>query len=177
MSLLQSRHIPVALAVTAAALIFIGVCCALMYFFFSAPHTRLLGVVGVALGALGIGTLGLAADVTSLALIYALGMIGIGMFHPMGATTIGYLHSHNRNTAVSLFFVAGMIGGVLGALLWPRVLSMRQGVRYLPLAILPAAALIVFMQRSFVQLAPAGNSSASIPVTQAPRVARDRRPP
>jgi len=132
-------------------------------------NTRLLGVVGVALGALGIGTLGLAADVTSLALIYALGMIGIGMFHPVGATTIGYLRSHNRNTAVSLFFVAGMIGGVSGALLWPRVLSMPQGFRYLPLAILPAAALIVFMQRSFVQLAPAGNSSTHIPVTQAPR--------
>ncbi|MCH8840554.1 MAG: MFS transporter, partial [Planctomycetes bacterium] len=108
-------------------------------------NTRLLGVVGVALGALGIGTLGLAADVTSLALIYALGMIGIGMFHPVGATTIGYLRSHNRNTAVSLFFVAGMIGGVSGALLWPRVLSMPQGFRYLPLAILPAAALTALM--------------------------------
>lgn len=132
-------------------------------------NTRLLGVVGVALAALGIGTLGLATDVLSLALIYALGMIGIGMFHPVGATTIGHLRSHNRNTAISLFFVAGMIGGVSGALFWPRVLPMSAGFRYLPLAILPAAAVIVFMQRSFSQLAPVGNSSTSIPVTRAPR--------
>ncbi len=52
-------------------------------------NTRLLGVVGVALGALGIGSLGLATGVTSLALIYAVGMIGIGMFHPWGPPRLG----------------------------------------------------------------------------------------
>ncbi len=132
-------------------------------------NTRRLGILGVALASLGIGTLGLAQGVTSLAMLLALGMIGIGMFHPVGATTIGHLRSHNRNTSLSLFFVAGMIGHVTGAFLWPRVLSIPQGFRYLPLTIIPTAALIVFTVRSFVQIAPPEDSSASLPVPNARR--------
>lgn len=132
-------------------------------------NTRLLGIIGVALGGLGICSLGLASNATTLALIYALGMIGIGMFHPVGATTIGHLRSHKRNSAMSLFFVAGMVGGVSGAYMWPRVLVLPLGFRYLSLALVPALGLLVVLQRSFAQLTPNGHSSTGMPVVRPSR--------
>ncbi len=132
-------------------------------------NTRQLGIVGVALGGLGICSLGLAGNATTLAFIYALGMVGIGMFHPVGATTIGHLRSHKRNSAMSLFFVAGMLGGVSGAFVWPRVLSQPQGFHYLPLALVPALGLLVVLHRSFAQLTPNGHSSTGVPVVRASR--------
>ena len=78
-------------------------------------HTRLWGLVGLALAGVGICSLGTAGGFYSLAAIYILGMIGVGMFHPVAATTAGYLRRHQRNSALSLFFVSGMIGGVVGS--------------------------------------------------------------
>ena len=132
-------------------------------------NSRRLGIVGVALGALGISSIGLATGVTSLALLYTVGMVGIGMFHPVGVTTSGHLWVHNRNTSVSLFFVAGMLGGVLGAFFWPRVLAIPSGFRFLPLAIVPATALIVFTARSFALLGPPQESVDKIPTASARR--------
>jgi FSR family fosmidomycin resistance protein-like MFS transporter len=132
-------------------------------------NSRALGLVGIILGGLGIGSLGMASNATTLALTYALGMMGIGMFHPVGAATIGKLREHKRHSAMSMFFVAGMCGGVLGALAWPRLLLLPLGFRYLPLALVPALALVVVMQRSFAQLAPVGHSLAGIPVAPGPR--------
>ncbi len=121
-------------------------------------ESRMLGVVGIALGALGIGSLGLADGIVSLALIYALGMIGIGMYHPVGAATIGYLHRHKRSFAVSMFFVSGMLGGTMGSLVWPRLLSQPYGFRILPLVISPVVVLVVVLHRSFSRLAPNGHA-------------------
>jgi MFS family permease len=112
---------------------------------------------------------GLANNVLTLALIYAVGMTGIGMFHPVGAATIGHLRAHKRNSAMSLFFVAGMAGGVVGAILWPRVLSLPQGFRFLPFVLVPTLILLVVMQRSFAQLGSAGHSTATIPVSRTSR--------
>jgi len=114
--------------------------------------TRILGIFGIALGAIGISLLGLAEGFVSLAVIYVLGMIGLGMFHPIGASTIGLLRHQSRTSAVSLFFVAGMIGGVLGAFAWPRLLASSVGFQFLPLAIFPALLLTWLVSRSVAQL-------------------------
>jgi FSR family fosmidomycin resistance protein-like MFS transporter len=116
--------------------------------------TRKLGVVGLALAVLGIGALGLASDFVSIGLIYFCGVIGIGMFHPIGAATIGHLWQQRRTSAVSSFFVAGMLGGVLGSLVWPRVLSLPDGFRYLPWLVAPLFILAIALQRSFSGLPP-----------------------
>jgi len=116
--------------------------------------TRQLGVWGVALGVLGIGSLGFVSNFGSLVLIYALGVIGIGMFHPVGAATIGHLWPARRSSAISYFFVSGMLGGVLGALLGPRLLSLASGFDFLPLLIAPMLLLAMLLHRSFAELEP-----------------------
>ena len=117
-------------------------------------NTRLWGVVGVAVAAIGIGSLGWTNSARSLSVVYGLGMIGAGMFHPVAATTIGSLKEQNRNMAVSVFFVSGMLGHVVGAYCWPRVLTTESGFRMLPLVALPVFVLALALLRSFSQLAP-----------------------
>ena len=115
-------------------------------------HTRRWGVVGLVLAGLGICSLGLASRMAALVVFYMIGMIGIGMFHPVAATTIGHLGDHRRNSAVSLFFVTGMLGGVLGAACWPRFLATSFGFDSLPWVVGPVLVLAVLTARSFLQL-------------------------
>ena len=117
--------------------------------------TRLLGVLGIVMCAIGIGSMGLAGEIASLTIVFSVGMIGVGMFHPFGAATVGELRRHARTSAVSLFFVSGMIGGVLGAFFWPRMLSTATGFRWLPLSMVPVLALVVYLQRHLSELGPA----------------------
>ena len=116
--------------------------------------TRQWGVWGVALAVLGIGSLGFASSFWSLIIVYAIGVIGIGMFHPIGAATIGHLWHTRRTTAISVFFVAGMLGSTLGALVWPRVLLLPSGFDWLPFLAAPLLVLVVFLHRSFAHLEP-----------------------
>ena len=116
--------------------------------------SRWAGVIGIALGAIGIGSLGFADGMVSLAVVYALGMIGIGMFHPIGVATIVHLRDHRRTAAVSMFFVAGMCGGISGALVWPRLLSTPEGLAFLPWAVIPVLMLAALLHRCFSELAP-----------------------
>ncbi len=117
-------------------------------------ETRSPGTWGVVLGVLGIGSLGLVSSFWGLAIVYAIGVIGIGMFHPVGVATAGHLWSERRSTAVSYFFVTGMIGGVLGAMLWPRLLATSGGFQLLPLLAAPLLLLALVLQRSFAGLKP-----------------------
>ena len=133
--------------------------------------TRQLGVWGVVLGVLGIGSLGLVSSFWSLAVVYALGVIGIGMFHPVGVATAGHLWSDRRSRAVSWFFVTGMLGGVLGAMLWPRVLALPSGFQLLPFLAAPCFFLALLLQRSFAVLAPLhAHEHAQASTTELPRV-------
>jgi len=131
--------------------------------------TRQWGVWGVALGVLGIGSLGFANSFWSLVVVYALGVIGIGMFHPIGAATIGHLWPTRRTSAVSVFFVAGMLGGVLGALVWPRVLTLSVGFQILPLLVAPLLVLAVLLQRSFSRLEPLHGHASEASTDELPR--------
>lgn len=132
--------------------------------------TRQWGVWGVVLGVLGIGSLGFADSFWSLTVVYAVGVIGIGMFHPIGAATIGHLWQTRRTSAVSVFFVAGMLGGVLGALVWPRVLTLSVGFQILPLLVAPMLVLAVFLQRSFSRLEPLHEHETEASTAELPSV-------
>jgi FSR family fosmidomycin resistance protein-like MFS transporter len=114
--------------------------------------TRRLGVWGVALSGLGVGALGLLVHFWPLVLVYALAVIGIGMFHPVAAATIGQLGEDRRTRALSLFFVAGMFGGALGALAWPRLLALPAGFDRLPLVVVPLLLVALVLGRSFARL-------------------------
>ena len=115
-------------------------------------HTRRWGLVGLALAGVGICSLGFASELVPLVLIYGVGMIGVGMFHPVAATTVGHLGQHKRNRAVSLFFVSGMLGGVSGTFCWPRFLRTADGFDTLPVFMVPVLLLVVLTVWCFKQL-------------------------
>lgn len=117
-------------------------------------QTRFWGVVGLAVAGIAMCSLGLAGEVGALMALYFVAVVGVGMFHPVAVTTVGFLHHHRRNRAVSLFFVSGMLGGVFGAFAWPRYLTDAAGFDYLPLFMLPVLLLAVVTQRSLMQVAP-----------------------
>lgn len=93
--------------------------------------SRLFAPLGLAMGAVCLSCIGLANSYATLLLLYITGMIGVGMYHPVGASSMGHLSeqlgAHRRSLGVSFFFVAGMIGGILGAMLSPAITARPGG--------------------------------------------------
>lgn len=108
--------------------------------------TRIYGPLGILLAALGIGLVGFSLNVSILFAVYAIGMIGVGMFHPIATAKIGAIAGNDRSFAISLFFIFGMAGFFTGSLLGP-VLSTGEGdLRNLAWLILPGIAMAIFLQ-------------------------------
>ena len=51
--------------------------------------SRVFGAIGIVLGGLGIGLIGFSSSITMVFGMFALGMVGIGMFHPIATAKIG----------------------------------------------------------------------------------------
>ncbi len=87
--------------------------------------SRLFGAAGLALAAVCLSCIGLANDFRSLLALFVCGMIGVGIFHPVGASTMGQLadqlRGRKRSIGISVFFVAGMAGGITGSLIARQV--------------------------------------------------------
>ena len=106
---------------------------------------RAFGGLGLCIVAILLSSFGLAANMLYLFAFYAFGMIGNGMFHPVAASTIGALRPAKRSLAVSCFFVAGMLGGIFGSTLGPRLLVGEHGFDWLRLTAIPAIAAAIFL--------------------------------
>ena len=115
-------------------------------------RSRLFGVLGLLLVSVGICSLGLAPNMATLVPIYLVAIAGAGMFHPIAAATVGFVQQHRRTRAVGLFFFAGMLGGLLGAIFWPRFLCTEFGFDVLPYLMIPALVLVAITQWSFQRL-------------------------
>jgi MFS transporter, FSR family, fosmidomycin resistance protein len=76
--------------------------------------TRVVGTIGLLVAALAIGMVGYADAFWQLALIQIVGSAGAGAFHPVAAAAMGTLSGARRSLGVSVFFAAGMIGGIGG---------------------------------------------------------------
>ena len=81
--------------------------------------SRALGTIGFVIAVLCIGNLGMARDFTELAILYSIGAMGIGAFHPPAAATVGQLGGVKRSKYVAIFFLAGMVGGIVGNVFTP----------------------------------------------------------
>ena len=66
-----------------------------------------------------IGNLGAATNFTQLAVLYSVGAMGIGAFHPPAAATTGHLGGARRSVFIAFFFLAGMLGGITGNIMTP----------------------------------------------------------
>lgn len=92
--------------------------------------SRLAGPGGVALGALCIGSIGFAQNFWQLLALQIVGVIGTGMFHPVGTAVAGQAgtrvvsskgpRSNGRAVAIGLFIAAGMVGQSVGPIIATR---------------------------------------------------------
>lgn len=127
--------------------------------------SRLLGALGVATASVFVCLVGsIGYGFPALAVTYAVGMIGVGMFHPVGASVIGRLEANRHSLAISLFFVAGMIGGVVGSFSVPRLVAGGFGLERLSLFMMPGLFLALILypliaKVSHCSMAPAPTDS------------------
>jgi len=84
--------------------------------------SRAFGTAGFVVAVLCIGNLGMARDFTELTILYSIGAMGIGAFHPPAAATVGRMGqlSGRRSMYVAVFFLAGMVGGIVGNVFTPQ---------------------------------------------------------
>lgn len=91
--------------------------------------TRLVGAAGLLLSGACVGLFGYASDFWHLWALQALSTVGVGAFHPVAAAAVGQLSGRRRSLGLSIFFLAGMLGGVTGNTLspeWVNLWGMRQ---------------------------------------------------
>lgn len=116
--------------------------------------TRLCAPVGLMLGAACLSSVGFATAFWQLVILVILGVIGTGMYHPIGAALAGQIGgralTRGRGWAVSLFIACGMIGQSIGPILSTRMTN-AYGMRSLLWLVLPAGvvafALLLLMRR------------------------------
>jgi MFS family permease len=113
--------------------------------------TRLFGPIGLAIAAICLSSIGLAHNFATLVPLYMIGALAIGVFHPIGASSAGHLADHlpggRRGLGVSLFYVAGMVGSVIGSLMASEVAVRGDaGFNMLMFAMIPGLMLAVVLR-------------------------------
>lgn len=108
--------------------------------------SRIFGPLGIVMGAAGIAIIGYLPNTETLFLVFALTMIGVGMFHPIATARIGRLAGSQRGFAISLFFVFGMAGFFTGSLLGPRLTTGSGSLKSLAYLLTPGLVLAFLLQ-------------------------------
>lgn len=113
--------------------------------------TRFCAWFGLALGAVCLCSLGFAQTFWQLIVLQILGLTGTGMFHPVGAALAGQLAQgalrHGRSWGVSIFYAAGMVGGIFGPILCTRM-TREWGMESLVWLIPPSLAVAWMLHRA-----------------------------
>lgn len=103
--------------------------------------SRLCGSLGLVLAAVCLSAIGLADSYWTLMPLYVLGMIGVGIYHPIGAASMGQLAAqlpgNRRAIGISVFHAAGMIGGIVGSIISTRITAMPEGFDLLRWLMIP----------------------------------------
>lgn len=76
--------------------------------------TRWLGTLGFLAAVIAIGLVGYARTYEHLLLLQVIGTAGIGAFHPVAAAAVGHLAGPKRSLGIAWFYLAGMLGGIIG---------------------------------------------------------------
>lgn len=113
--------------------------------------TRFCAWFGLALGAACLCSIGFAETFWQLIVLQILGMTGTGMYHPIGAALSGQLAQsalrHGRSWGVSIFYSAGMIGGITGPIICTRMTA-EWGMRSLAWLIVPSMLIAWVLMRT-----------------------------
>ncbi|RMH13694.1 MAG: MFS transporter [Planctomycetota bacterium] len=118
-------------------------------------NTRILGTLGMLVAVVAVSCIGLVQNYWQLLLVQAVAASGIGAFHPVAAAAIGSLAGKQRTRFVATFFLAGMVGGVLGNVLAPQYVgfmsqaagehNVARGLRSLLWLMIPGALGVVML--------------------------------
>lgn len=102
-------------------------------------NTRFSAPAGLAVAALAMGFIGYVQNFTQLVLLVIVGMGGVGVYHPISSALAGSLstgaHASRRlrsarGFGLSIFFAAGMVGGVMGPIIATRI-NEKVGMQWL----------------------------------------------
>ncbi len=133
--------------------------------------SRVIGIAGLVVMAVGMSLAGLAPNVALLAGVLALAPMGSAAFHPAGTSYMSRALSRRRGTAVGLFMVGGTIGLSLGPVLGAWLFS-RRGLGaspwFLPLGLGMALVMLWLMphdDRIAARRVEAGRPGTRIPLT------------
>jgi FSR family fosmidomycin resistance protein-like MFS transporter len=108
--------------------------------------SRLVGSAGLVVAAVCLSCIGLADSFGSLVLLFGVGMLGVGAFHPVAAASVGQLAGSRRSAGVTLFFVAGMAGATAGPVISSRITAIEPyGFDLLRWAMVPGLVVAVLL--------------------------------
>ncbi|MEL6328121.1 MAG: MFS transporter [Planctomycetota bacterium] len=83
--------------------------------------SRWLGTAGVVVATVCVALVGFAPNFPVLLTLFLLGSMGVGAFHPPAAATVGTLAGKRRRSVMlNVFFMSGMLGGMVGNALTPQ---------------------------------------------------------
>lgn len=147
-------------------------------------NTRLFGALGLAVGAAAISSIGFAQTYSQLLALQLIGMMGVGVFHPVSSALAGTLGrdalSRGRRTrsarglALAIFFAAGVgAGGFAGPILATRVNAQTlfdvDGMKLLAFMALPGLVMALTLWKATARV----SHRASIVGTRADRALTD----
>ena len=89
--------------------------------------TRVLGPLGLLVAGGCVGLLGYVTSYWQLLLVQVIAPLGVGAYHPIAAAGAGSLSGRRRSLGLSIFFVAGMLGGMTGNSLAPQYVALMGG--------------------------------------------------
>jgi len=124
-----------------------GLCQPVLAWVSDRTDSRIYIGLGLALAAVCLSSIGMAESFAAVMVLYAIGSLASGMYHPVAAATMGQLARRlpgNRHAlGVSVFHLAGMIGGILGLFFVPRLVTREGGFNWLLWAMIPGVLMAV----------------------------------
>jgi FSR family fosmidomycin resistance protein-like MFS transporter len=110
-------------------------------------NTRIFGPLGLLVGGVAISAVGWVRSYEALIALQVVGMIGVGVYHPVGSAVAGRLGRdalsgsprRARSMGLSVFFAGGMLGGVVGPPLASAIAGIGpHGMEWLLVLAIPA---------------------------------------
>ncbi len=106
--------------------------------------TRWFGTAGFVLAAGAISCIGFAHTPGQLMALHVVGALGVGAVHPIAAAAAGQLSGARRSQGVSLFYAAGIFGGISGSVSVPWYVK-SYGAEAIVWSLVPSAGVVVLM--------------------------------
>jgi MFS family permease len=115
-------------------------------------NSRFLAWLGLAMAAVFMSLLGAPSTAAGVFCLFSIGTIGIGVFNPVVAATIGQIASalgpRGRSIGVSIFYAAGLLGGIIGSLVAPLFSAGgAASLRWMAIMMIAGLAIVPWLRR------------------------------